>query len=340
MTPPLRRAIIAKTAMIAILVRILRRSAVLALLVVACGGQRQPPNVVIIAVDSLRPDHLGCYGYGRATSPEIDALAARGALFENVVSQASWTTPSFATVLTSLYPSQHGAVTITSMLTPGLPTLAVILKARGYATCGIVNAPALGAGYGFDRGFDLYDIADPETRDAGANTQAALAWIDTAGKAAPFFLFLHHFDVHLPYAPPAPFDSSSIRTMAARWAAGLTPRPTLRAREDLLAAMGAWPAAEWNHVVSLYDGEIAFTDRAVGALLDGLGERGLLKNTLVVLLSDHGQEFFEHGAYGHGHSLYGEVLRVPLVFELARQDPRRPAAPGPGAPAGRNADHP
>ena len=92
-------------------------------------------------------------------------------------------------------------------------------------------------------------------------------------------------------------------------------------REDLLAAMGGWPAAEWNHVVSLYDGEIAYTDRAVGALLDGLEERGLSENTLLVFLSDHGQEFFEHGAYGHGHSLYGEVLRVPLVFSFPARIP-------------------
>jgi arylsulfatase A-like enzyme len=302
------------------MVALLRRFGVLALVLVACGGHRQPPNVLIIAVDSLRPDHLGCYGYGRPTSPEIDALAGRGVLLERVISQASWTTPSFGTVLTGLYPSQHGALTITNMLAPAVPTLATILKAQGYATCGIVNAPALGKGYGFDRGFDLYDVAEPETRDAGATTGDALAWIDR-NKAGPFFLFLHYFDVHLPYAPPAPFDRVFDQTYSGSMGSRFDPETYAPTREDLLAMMGRWPAAEWDHVVSLYDGEIAFTDRAMGALLNGLRERGLLENTLLVLLSDHGQEFFEHGAYGHGHSLYGEVLAVPLVFSLPGRIP-------------------
>jgi arylsulfatase A-like enzyme len=276
---------------------------------------------VIVAVDSLRPDHLGCYGYPRPTSPQLDSLAAGGVLFERVIGQASWTTPSFGTILTGLYPSQHGALALNNMLRPTVPTLAALLEARGYATAGIVNAPALSPDYGFARGFDSYDIAEPESRDARETSRLALAWLDR-NPGGPFFLFLHYFDAHLPYAPQPGYDRFG--DPGYEGAVGDRFDPDLLApdRETLLASMVTWSAADWDRVKSLYDGEIRSTDQAIGMLLRGLKARGLGRNTLIVFLSDHGQEFFEHGAYGHGHSLYGEVLRVPLVISLEGRLPQ------------------
>ena len=285
-------------------------------LLLACARPSGPPNVVIIAVDSLRPDHLGCYGYGRPTSPTVDALAAKGVLFENVISQASWTTPSFGTVLTGLYPSQHGALTINNMIRASVPTLATILKAKGYATAGIVNAPALSPGFGFQRGFGSYDIAEVETRKAAAISDDALKWIDSvdSDRHQPFLLFLHYFDAHLPYSPPAPYDTLFDSGYRGVWGKVFDPEEYAPTRKTLLEDMKKWPPEDWNHAKSLYDGEIRSTDEGIGALLRGLEARGLSKNTLLVFLSDHGQEFFEHGAYGHGHSLHAEVLRVPLIM--------------------------
>lgn len=285
-----------------------------------CAHRARPVNVVIVAVDSLRPDHLGCYGYGKPTSPEIDGLAARGILFERVIGQASWTTPSFGTILTGLYPSQHGALALNNMMRQTVPTLATVLKAGGYATAGFVNAPALSPDYGFARGFDSYDIAEPEARGAARTTEEALAWIARTD-ARPFFLFLHYFDAHLPYSPPSGYDRFLDPGYRGAVGSSFDPDRLAPNRETLLADMGTWSAADWDRVKALYDGEIRFTDDAIGTLIRGLEARGLKGNTLIVFLSDHGQEFFEHGAYGHGHSLYGEVLSVPLVISMAGRLP-------------------
>ena len=297
--------------------RRLYRLAVLALglLALTCGRRDSRPNVVIIAVDALRPDDLGCYGCERPTSPNIDSLARQGVLFENVISQAPWTTPSFGTIFTSLYPSQHGSTSIYNMVRPTVPTLATILRDAGYATGAVVNAPALSPEFGISRGFDHYDIAEVGSRDATGTTLAALDWIDQLADSS-FLVFIHYFDVHLPYAPPAPYDTLFDPGYRGTVGSVFDADAYAADREELLARMRQWSADDRRHVRSLYDGELAFTDTAIGALLDGLGERGLRRKTLVILLSDHGEEFFEHGAFGHGHSLFREVLRVPLIFSL------------------------
>jgi arylsulfatase A-like enzyme len=293
-------------------------------LMLACTRPSAPPNVVIIAVDSLRPDHLGCYGYGRPTSPSIDALAAQGVLFENVISQASWTTPSFGTALTGLYPSQHGALTINNMIRASVPTLATILKGKGYATAGIVNAPALSPGFGFQRGFDTYDIADVETRKAAAISEDALKWVDSldGSQHEPFLLFLHYFDPHLPYSPPPPYDTLFDSGYRGAWGRVFDPEKYAPTRKTLLENMKEWSPQDWDHARALYDGEIRSTDDGIGALLRGLEARGLRDKTLLVFLSDHGQEFFEHGAYGHGHSLHSEVIRVPMMMVFPGKLPK------------------
>jgi arylsulfatase A-like enzyme len=286
-----------------------------------CSTENEQLNVLVIGIDTLRPDHLGCYGYGRPTSPAIDRLAADGVLFENTVSQSPWTLPSFATVFTSLYPSQHGAMTAVTSMRTSFPTLATILKERGYATGSVVNASVLRPEFGLDRGFDYYDPTPPEGRRADGTTKAVLAWIDKH-KGEPFFMFAHYFDPHEPYAPPAPYDGLFYPEYDGRIGNTFVLHdhfPNVRGMnfEDLKSL----EASDWDRVRALYDGEIAFTDKAVDSLLKGFEKRGLLDRTVIVFLSDHGEEFFEHQGFGHGHTLYNEVIRVPLIFSFPKRLP-------------------
>jgi len=284
-------------------------------LCVACGEGKPRLNLLLIGVDTLRHDHLGCYGYDRNTTPYIDDLAAGGVLFENVVAPSPWTLPSFATVFTSLHPTQHGADGSRSVLRESVPTLASILQANGYATGAVVNAPYLKGHHGVNRGFDHYHMTPPEGRVADGTTSDALAWIDENSNR-PFFMFAHYFDPHIPYSPPAPYDTVFYPAYAGRIRSPYNPKGLPRFRDRNFDQMESLSDADWNQIRSLYDGEIAFTDKAVGDLLRGLRERGLTDNTLIVFLSDHGEEFFEHHGFEHGHSLYDELIRVPMIFSL------------------------
>ncbi len=285
--------------------------------VISCGQDAKQLNVMIIAVDTLRPDHLGCYGYRRDTSPNIDRFAGRGVLCENAMSPAPWTLPAFATVFTSLYPTQHGASAVKTRMRSSFPTLATILRERGYVTGAIINAPALKPETGVDRGFDYYHMTPLHRRDADGTTRDALEWIDSTGDR-PFFVFVHYFDPHLSYSPPPPYDTLFDPNYQGRLrdSFDIDEDGFSRIRGTLFEEMQALTATDWNHIVSLYDGEIAFTDKAVGDIFEGLHARNLRDNTLVVFLSDHGEEFYEHGGFEHGHSLYNELIWVPLMFSL------------------------
>ena len=287
-----------------------------ALACVSCGGGDEHLNVIIIGVDTLRPDHLGCYGYGRDTSPTIDRLAREGVLFENVISQSPWTSPSFASIFTSLYPTQTGLVSVGTTMRTTFPTLGTLLKERGYATGAIVNAAVLKPEFGTARGFDYYYMTPKTGRLADGTTRDALAWIDSV-PGQPFFLFAHYYDPHEPYAPPAPFDTF----FEEDYTGGIGNTFVLHdhfpeVRGMNFAPLSVLSGADWDHIRTLYDGEIRFTDQAIAGLLEGLRERGLDENTLIVFLSDHGEEFYEHEGFGHGHELYGEVIRVPLILRL------------------------
>jgi arylsulfatase A-like enzyme len=273
-------------------------------------------NVIIIGTDTLRQDHLGCYGYERSTSPNIDRLARRGVLFENAVSQSPWTTPSFATVFTSLYPTQHGAGSLYSRLRTESTSLAEVLVQHGYTTGAIINALAMSPQFGLDRGFQDYDMtASMGTRVADGTTTDALNWIELH-RDNPFFIFVHYYDPHLPYSPPAPFDdvfdSDYDGTIGNSF--GLEDFPY--ARVSKFETLEKLTESDWNRIVSLYDGEIAFMDEAIGDLLEGVEDLGLSDNTLIVFLSDHGEEFLDHGGLTHGHTLYEELIKVPLIFSF------------------------
>jgi len=284
-------------------------------LVFTCGKDEPSLNLVLIGVDTLRRDHLGCYGYHRNTSPNIDGLARRGVLFENVVSTCPWTLPAFATVFTSLYPTQHGATGARTPMRTSFPTLASLLKDNGYATGAIINAPYLKARFKVDRGFDLYQMPPSDGRVADGTTEDALKWIEE-NKEHPFFIFVHYFDPHIPYSPPAPYDTLFDPDYTGTMKMANIPNGLPRLRSRGFREMAAASDADWNHIRSLYDGEIAFADEAIGSLLKGLDERDLTRNTLIVFLSDHGEEFYEHGGFEHGHTLFDELIKVPLIFSL------------------------
>lgn len=317
-----------------------RRVALPLLALLAAGGawwacsrsDRRPtraaPSVLVIAIDTLRADRLGCLGNPRGLTPRIDALAERGVLYEHAFAHAPWTLPSFATLFTSLPPEEHGAGGMVGdwrMLDARHETLAERFRDAGWRTHSIVNVDFLGGSFGLTQGFERVDEVhypdNAQLRDAAATTDAALAWI--RGHADErFFLFAHYFDPHARYAPPAmwrerfadPRDAKSEafdfgeREQIARWRAGV-----LQLTAD-----------DFARAEKLYDGEVAYVDDEVGRLLDGLAAAGLADSTVVVLTADHGEEFLDHGDWEHGHSLYDELLHVPLIVSFPpRVAPRR-----------------
>lgn len=276
------------------------------------------PNILLVSIDSLRPDHLHAYGYGPETSPTIDALAREGALFRTALSPTSWTLPAHLSLLTGLTPRQHGVVSDDQRLRDDALLLSEVLWRNGYTTVGLVSAPYLDSAYGFDQGFDLYDdysIAKRSFADShrGATSPALLRlfenWFDgwnASGRRRPFFAFVHMWDVHFDYTPPPPFD-----TMFDPGYAGTVTGEDFETNPAIHLGMAPRDLA---HVVALYDGEIRYTDMYLGLILDRLRAAGVLDDTIVVVTADHGDEFFEHGRKGHKQALYDESVRVPLII--------------------------
>jgi arylsulfatase A-like enzyme len=290
---------------------LLRLAGVVGLALLACwtGGCRRAQqgefacrdcNLVLISVDTLRADHVGALGYPRPTTPNIDALAERGVLFENAIAQSSWTKPAHMSIFTGLHPREHGFVALgdTRPLENDVPTLASVLKDHGYRTAAFVGGVNLSAAPGFDQGFEVFRNNGKNFRD---NMEDLRWWLDHRGEGR-FFLFVHGYDAHTPYRND-PVD---------RRALGLGETPP----DSALAATcrGDGPVSRIEPYIDEYDAAVHRADRYVGKLLADLGDRGLLERSVVVLLSDHGEEFLEHGRCFHIATLYREVLHVPLLF--------------------------
>jgi len=283
----------------------------LALLVAATGCAirtgSEKDNVVLIMVDTLRADHLGCYGYQRDTSPNLDRLAKAGVLFENFYSVAPWTNPAIASLFTGRYPRavfpplpHKKAIGIP--LPSQLPTLAERLQEAGYRTVALVDHPGINPELQFDQGFEQwYSLFEDGGFDIWTVTDSdfvldqLLVALDELGDET-FFLYLHLVYPHRPYTPPAPFDSMF----------GSSATKTGRAHRQ--------------EMVNAYDGEVRYTDELIGRLVEVLGERQLTQSTWLMVTSDHGEGFWEHNQAEHGNSFFNELTRVPLVLVPPRRE--------------------
>ncbi len=274
------------------------------------------PNVILYLIDTLRADHLGAYGYGRPTSPNIDRFAADAVLFENARAQSSWTRPAVASLLTGLRPRAHGVNRRRDALSSSFDTLPELLARQGYDTAAFVTNGNAGPDFGLDQGFDhfRYLRESGETAERHQLSDSLNQWLfrwleDRDPNGGPFFLFAHATDPHAPYTPREPFRR--------RFAPDVDPEIGRLANvQALISGRREATADTREDLIDLYDGEIAFNDHHFGQLLDRLKELGLYESSLILLLSDHGEEFLEHGWWEHGVTLYGEQLDVPMILKL------------------------
>ena len=297
----------------------------------AASAPLRPPNVLLIIVDTLRADHLTEYGYSRATSPNSSALAKRGVLFEDAIATAPWTLPSHASMMTGLYPTEHGAVDLQSPLSSGFVTIGEALEQRGYTTAAFsANSGLFSRRFGFGRGFmhfndygnTAYRVLQtplalkvqktlafmglqrdiPGRQSAAEVNTHALLWLDRYPHQ-PFFVTLNYFDVHFPYLPPPGF--------ANRFSSG---KALPQAGADVDAWLHSLKPAEVQQEKDAYDSAIAYVDAQLGVLMGELQRRQFLENTIIVFTSDHGEGLGEHGFMNHGNSLYRELIHVPLII--------------------------
>lgn len=298
------------------------------------------PSVLLIVVDTLRADHLGCYGYGRDTSPHIDRLAARGVRFKNTIAQSSWTLPSMISLMTGRY-----VLGTTPQLPGETDSLAELLSARGYQTAAFVANNVVGGPEGFSRGFDefrsLDDLALAQAEAIQSNVHSlgavvnehVLNWV-ADNTEAPFFLYVHYMDPHRPYRPledSPPFAQSYEpidELRRERYEQFLEGRPDLRDSAEV-------QLQRIRDTIQRYDADVAYVDSRIGELLAGLESLGLMENTVVALAADHGEALFDRLEYpelvrrqgppkdqrladyfknGHGKHLYQELVATPLIF--------------------------
>jgi len=293
----------------------------------ACRTRTKPPNVLLISIDSLRADRLGCYGQARETSPTLDQLAAGGVRFARAYSPTSWTLPSHVTLLSGLSQEKHQVVLIQDRIRDGILALPAVLSEQGFQTTGFYSGPFLHPSYGFAQGFEEYISCQgkkTETLQGSAaveqshhdRTNGILAdafevWARERARE-PFFAFVHLWDVHYDYIPPEPYASM------------FDPDYTGELDGSAIATHGfpldASPR-DVEHLLALYDGEIRYADATIARIFAALRDRHLLDDTLVVVTADHGDEFLDHGGKGHQHTLYDELVHVPLILWAPRRLP-------------------
>jgi len=297
------------------------------IIVVAClasaafgtdGPPAKPRNLIIVSIDTLRADRLGCYGNDRPTSPAIDRIAAEGVIFEDASAPSPWTKPSHASLLTGLYPSRNGAVTMDSTMREDVVHLASHLGGRGFQTLAVVNSMLLNQN-GLERGFQQLKYVPyvQGNRKSSPVTTPAIEMLRKRDRGKPLFAVVHYMDVHSDYLSLPKYEKMFVQPYEG-YADGTT-------QQLYRFAVGQFDLNEKDaaHLLDLYDAGIRQIDDEVGRLLAFLRKDGLLDESLLVILSDHGEEFLEHGSVLHGHTQFQEIVHVPLIFH------------GPGVPAGK-----
>ncbi len=291
-------------------------------LILSCGRPAQGPHFLLIVIDTMRADHLGCYGYEFETSPAIDRLADEGVVFTSAFSTAPWTLPAFASLLTSRYPWEHGAGNDYLSIRSDLPTLAGQFRKGGYETAAFVSHIYTSSSYRFDSDFNHFEdfgIGENYRFDEGnepvAETvvRAAVDWMKERNRRKPLFLLVHLFDPHWEYGAPGDYRN---RYVPNRESSLVGDYETISRYMPVDSLMNEDDLAE---LVALYDGEVRYVDSWIDSLLHGLEEGGMADSTIVLLTADHGEEFQDHRSMGHSFTFYDEVIRVPMIV----RDPAR-----------------
>ena len=276
----------------------------------------QKPKVILISIDTLRANHLGCYGYDRSTSPNIDNFVKDSVLFKNVYAQSSWTLPSHLSMLFSLNSASHQVYFKNQKIDNSFPSLASFLRDNGFVTYAFTGGGYVSSVFGFSKGFDWYGepIGGPYAflvkNEAEKLFEYTADWLKK-NKDKSFFLFLHTFQTHGPYFCPPPWNEAFLNNKA-KW-------KKIHCRM-FLESKGRdykFNCDEINNIISLYDGEIKYTDEMlIRPLITLLKELKIYDNTILVITSDHGEEFNDHGGWEHGRTLYDELIRVPLIIKF------------------------
>lgn len=269
------------------------------------------PNIVLIVVDTMGAQYIGKEVGSISITPEIDKLRSEGVEFTRAYSTSPWTKPAIASMFTGVLPLEHGTMHLRSVFEPKMAVMAELLGNVGYRRAGFVSHNLIGPKTGYKRGFESYEIIKFKGNIHNAVTSDQVTgmgsgWL-TEKKKEPFFLFLHYFDPHFNYQHHAKFDLSS-------WYKGsVTSGMGFR---DLRDRLDTFNADDKRYLGDLYKEEIRYTDHNIGIFLKNLKEKGLDRNTVVILTADHGEEFFEHGSIGHTKTLYDELIHIPLIMSF------------------------
>ena len=266
------------------------------------------PSIILVSIDTLRADRLGAYGSDRGLTPHLDAVAADGAVFEQAVSPAPWTLPAHVSLFTSMLPFDHHVRWTSRHIEPVRSMLAERLRDAGYRTAAFTGGGYVDSSFGFDQGFEVYEDHDEVAEGGPAPiVDRALAWARGA-RGEPFFLFVHTYEPHSPFE----HTDRAPREDAGRLSAPFTNREVEEVHRQRLVLT----PAERRYVTGLYDSDVASADAAIGVLLDGLRRDAILDGAILVILSDHGEDLWDHHptwSPGHGHTLYEELVHVPLI---------------------------
>lgn len=280
-------------------------------------GKGQDFDIILISIDTLRADHLGCYDYPRNTSPSVDKFKEDGVLFLRCTAQSSSTLTSHASILTSLIPSHHGAYFIRGQALPdNITTMAELLKAKGYRTISFNDGGQIAPKFGLNQGFDKYESMSDSLKAEHLNfnriVTKAMAWLDK-NPNEKFFLFLHTYETHHPYTP----KRRQLELFESNYNGNLNWQITVEMIEKINKGEIKLTEEDKQHIINTYDAEIRSMDESFGLLIDYLKRKKLYDNALIIFTSDHGEEFGEHGTWAmHSHTLFNDQLHVPLIIKL------------------------